>query len=273
MNEIAKIDSRYICARDNYSCQGLAHIDPVPLIPNQILFKKVDKNGETIDSNFVTSCKDCVSSEGAYKKPSFDYPGRLIAVTGPMYSQKSGSTKALYNKYCANRRLGGNEDYIWVKPQIDDRAIGYTKTHDDDLIQADLTIDSDRPDLALPTLLQYNVVAFDEAQFYSDRIIYVVHQLLKNGCLTIVNGLKLTAKRDLFGAMPYLLAEADDIVSLKAICNVCETVDYATRTKSFDLNSPSVKTGGSEQYYAVCPACDGGDDEKEFVKKSISQQE
>ena len=109
------------------------------------------------------------------------------------------------------------------------------------------------------------MIVIDEAQFFSERIIYLIHQLLKNECLVIINGLKLTAKRNFFGVMHYLLAEADEIVSLKAVCNICMRIDCATRTKSFDSNSPSINTGGVDKYYAVCPACDGGEDEKRFL--------
>jgi thymidine kinase len=232
----------------------------------------LDPDGEDIESNIILSCASCTDGQPAFQQPNITYSGRLIVITGPMYSQKSTTTKSFYNKYCAfSRLLNKKDNYAWVKPQIDDRKSGYTKTHDEDLIEA-ITIDSERPDLSIPTLKEYDIVAIDEAQFFSSRLIYVVQFLLKNGCLVIVNGLKLTARRDLFGVMPYLMAEADEIISLKAICNVCGLVDYATRTKSFDLNSPSVKTGGLEQYYAVCPTCDGGVDEEKYIKKFIQQE-
>jgi thymidine kinase len=270
------INYKYICGRDNYTCQNTscnARLDE-----NQVYFHRIDPNGEDIESNIVLSCNKC--DEGIamlgpliFQQPLTSFSGRLIVITGPMYSQKSTTTKSFYNKYCAfSRLLNKKNNYAWIKPQIDDRKSGYTKTHDEDLIEA-ITIDSKRPDLSIPALKEYDIVAIDEAQFFSSRLVYVVQFLLKNGCLVIVNGLKLTARRDLFGVMPYLMAEADEIISLKAICNVCGLVDYATRTKSFDLNSPSVKTGGLEQYYAVCPTCDGGVDEEEFIKKFVQQEQ
>ncbi len=91
--------------------------------------------------------------------------------------------------------------------------------------------------------------------------------MLKNNILVIINGLKMTAKRDLFGVMHYLMAEADEIISLKAVCNVCMRVDCATRTKTFIDDSPAVNTGGADKYYAVCSSCDGGMDEKHYLKE------
>lgn len=263
------INYKYICGRDNYTCQN--KLCNESLSENQVYFQKLDSKGEDIESNIILSCAYCTASEAQFQQPLLTFSGRLFVITGPMYSQKSTTTKSFYNKYCAFSRLFGKDNYIWVKPQIDDRKSGHTKTHDEELIKA-ITINSERPDLSLSKLMEYDIVAIDEAQFFSARLIYVVQQLLKKGCLVIANGLKLTARRDLFGVMHYLMAEADEIISLKAICNVCGLVDYATRTKSFDINAPSVKTGGLEQYYAVCPACDGGIDEEKFIKKSLYQE-
>jgi thymidine kinase len=123
------------------------------------------------------------------------------------------------------------------------------------------------------TLRKFKVIVIDEAQFFSERLIYLIHQLLKNGCIIIVNGLKLTAKRAIFGTMHYLLAEADEILSLKSVCNICGLIDYATRTKGFLTDSPSVDTGGAEKYYAACPACDGGEDERRFLQDFISAKQ
>jgi len=67
------------------------------------------------------------------------------------------------------------------------------------------------------------------------------------------------------------MTEVDESILLKTVCNVYGLVDYATKTKTFDPNPPSVETGGLEQYYAVCPACVGGANEKKFIKKSLYQ--
>lgn len=269
------INYKYICGRDNFTCQAIDC--DAPLDEGQLRFHRIDSSGEDIESNIVLACDKCDEDTArlgplCFQHPLTSFPGRLIVITGPMYSQKSTTTKSFYNKYCAfSRILNNKNNYAWVKPQVDDRKTGYTKTHDEELIEA-ITIDSERPDLSLDALKEYDIVAIDEAQFFSTRLIFVVQSLLKKGCLVIVNGLKLTARRDLFGIMNFLMAEADEIVSNKAICNVCGLVDYATRTKSFDINSPSVKTGGLEQYYAVCPTCDGGVDEKRYIEKFIQKE-
>ena len=64
--------------------------------------------------------------------------------------------------------------------------------------------------------------------------------------------------------MHYLLAFADEIISLKAVCNICNKIDSATRTRAFNKNNPTVKVGGASDYYVVCAECDGKHEEKKF---------
>lgn len=169
-----------------------------------------------------------------------------------MYATKSQTTRSIYDRYCVFRRQG-----IWVKPDTDNRCEGKTVTHDHRLIaNADLTVSAQNPETVLPQLVPYDVIVFDETQFFSEKIVGVVKTLLESGKIVIVNGLKLTAGDSIFGSMHYLLAFADEIISLKAVCNLCNRVDSATRTRAFNKNNPTVKVGGAGDYYVVCPECD-----------------
>lgn len=259
------IDVRYILGRDNYTCQACK--SPVT---EGMGFPKVDEHEEEILTNIVTVCAECSEllntttarigmKASLLKRPPHTFPGRLIVITGPMFAEKSTTTRSLYNKYKVF-----NTSHIWVKPDRDNLKEGYTRTHNEEKIAAH-TISAKRPDKHLKSLLQYDVIAIDEAQFFSDRLLYLIHQLLMNGALIIVNGLKLTTKRQIFGVMHYLLAEADEILNLKAVCSECKIIDTATRTKSYQ-DLPSVKTGGRDDYYAACPACDGRAYESDTIK-------
>jgi thymidine kinase len=177
--------------------------------------------------------------------------GLLIVITGPMYATKSQSTRAIFEKYCIFNRKG-----VWIKPDTDNRCAGKTVTHDNRVIASAITISSQEPELALADLIPYDVVVFDEAQFFSEKIVGVIKDLLGQGKIVIVNGLKLTAGDSIFGSMHFLLAFADEIISLKSVCNVCNAVDSATRTRAFNKNNPIVKVGGASDYYVVCPECD-----------------
>lgn len=238
------VDFRYIAGRDNYSCIYCGF----PFENSNINISILDPKLEANHSNVGVRCRnDC--SNTLINAPPLTLLGRLMVISGPMYSAKSTISKYLVDKY--TRIIGS---YRWVKPDIDIRGLGVT-THNQEEFEA-LVISASRPDMSLLELKKYSILIFDEAQFYSERILYVVHQLLKAGKLVIVNGLKLDYRRNLFGCMHYLLAEADEIISLKSICNICQEIDSATRTKKKSMDGPSIDIGGEEKYITVCVNCD-----------------
>lgn len=242
------LDTRYIYGRDNYSCVYCSKEFDIPI---KAYLNRIDESSGWDVSNVVTTCSPygCCNPNSKNYLPKTTFSGRLIVIASCMFSEKTTITRSLINKY--SRTIG---KYIWVKPDTDNRGVGIT-THNREEIEAE-TISAARPDKYLSKLLDYQIVAFDEVQFYSNRILYVIHQLLYNGKLVIVNGLKLDFKRNIFGMMHYLLAEADDIISPKSICNICNKIDVATRTKRKNETGPSIEIGGSDIYYAVCPDCD-----------------
>lgn len=264
------IDHKYIVGRDNHICQGcgvdLSDSDLAKKDLSGYLFKKIenfeDTSVEILPTNIALVCHRCDFYGKPIKQINLAFTGHLIVITGSMFSEKTTTSESYYHNYGVKYK-----NKVWIKPDRDDRAED-SVTHSGRKINA-YTISADRPDRYVDELKQYDVIVIDEAQFFSERIIFLIHQLLKNGCLVIINGLKLTARRDFFGVMHYLLAEADEIISLKAVCNVCMRIDCATRTKSFISNSSTVNIGGVDKYYAVCPACDGGEDEKRFLGQTI----
>lgn len=242
------IDFKYIVGRDNYSCVYCKK----ELEPEDICINKLDIKIDWCNSNAVVTCEPdgCpLKNDSSANLPQSAPPGRLIGIFSCMFSEKTTTTRSLINKYSLVY-----DNFIWVKPEVDIRGSGIT-THNKEEISAEI-ISSKRPDISLAKLLEYSIVAFDEVQFYSERIIYVIHQLLKHGKLVIVNGLKLDFKRNIFGVVHYLMAEADDIISPKSICNRCRKIDVATRTKKKNESGPTVEVGGSEMYFALCVDCD-----------------
>lgn len=243
-------DIRYICGRDNYSCV-FCEKD----CSEKFHISQLDSGDNWNASNLVITCQEGYcngSKKQKFNLPSDQVKGRLVVASGPMFSEKTTITRSLINKY--KQALG---NFLWVKPSRDDRGTGIT-THNKEEIPAHI-ISWERPDKHLSELFDSPIVAFDEVQFYSERILFVIHQLLKQGVLVIVNGLRLDFQRNHFGIMHYLLAEADDILALKAVCNSCGMIDVATRTKKRSHSGPSVETGGSDKYFSVCPNCDSSD--------------
>lgn len=105
--------------------------------------------------------------------------------------------------------------------------------------------------------LGYDVVGIDEGQFF-EGLATVVPALAKKQTI-IVSGLDMTYRGDPFGDMPTLLAIADRIDKLNAVCHSCgEDANLTQRLlngKPAPFSGPTVQVGGIETYEARCRSC------------------
>jgi thymidine kinase len=104
-----------------------------------------------------------------------------------------------------------------------------------------------------------HVVAIDEAQFLDDGIVDVSTSLAQRGRRVIVAGLDTDFRGEPFGPMPRLMAVAEMVDKLHAICVLCGAP--ATRTQRLIEGQPAawdsalIMVGGRETYEARCRAC------------------
>ncbi len=113
----------------------------------------------------------------------------------------------------------------------------------------------------LLTLLkpETTVVAIDEVQFFGWEITEICQQLADRGLRVIVAGLDMDFRGEPFGPMPVLMAQAEEIDKLQAICVVCGAP--ASRTQRLIdgrpamYDDPVILVGGSESYEARCRQC------------------
>jgi len=102
------------------------------------------------------------------------------------------------------------------------------------------------------------VVAIDEAQFFGNDLIPIVQELADRGLRVIVAGLDTDFRGEPFGPMPVLMAQAEKVDKLQAICMVCG--EPATRTQRLingepaNFHDPVVVVGAAEMYEARCRA-------------------
>jgi thymidine kinase len=100
------------------------------------------------------------------------------------------------------------------------------------------------------------VVAVDEAQFFDQDIIQIVQKMADNGLRVIVAGLDTDFRGEPFGPIPTLMAQAERVDKVHAICMVCG--EEASRTqrlldgKPARYDDPIVVIGASELYEARC---------------------
>lgn len=103
---------------------------------------------------------------------------------------------------------------------------------------------------------QTTVVGIDEAQFFDSKIVDVVEKLANNGLRVLVAGLDMNFKGEPFGCMPVLMAKAERVDKLQAICMVCGGPASRTQRlvngKPARYDDPVIIVGASEMYEARC---------------------
>ena len=167
--------------------------------------------------------------------------GWIEVISGCMFS---GKTEELIRRL--NRALIARQKVEIFKPSMDKRY------HDEQIIShSDRTIRSTPVDSAIDLLAMVgdcDVVGIDEAQFFDETIVSVCNTLANNGKRVIVAGLDMDYEGKPFGSMPNLLAVAEFVTKLHAIC--AQTGELASF--SFRLNESNTKVvlGEKDHYEA-----------------------
>jgi len=100
-----------------------------------------------------------------------------------------------------------------------------------------------------------NIVAFDETQFFGQWIIQAIKTLAwQFGLDVLVSGLDTDYKREGFGPMPEIMAIADEVHKLKAVCFECGQEAQFTQ-KLTGLTTSEIEVGNTEKYEARCGKC------------------
>ena len=103
------------------------------------------------------------------------------------------------------------------------------------------------------------VAAIDEAQFLDDQLVPLVNELADEGIRVIISGLDLDFRAEPFGPIPALIAQAERVDKLYAICVTCG--ENASRTQRLvngepaKYDDPVVIVGADEMYEARCRRC------------------
>jgi thymidine kinase len=179
--------------------------------------------------------------------------GIIEVVCGSMFS---GKTEELIRRV---RRAQIARQRVQVfKHALDDRyAIQTITSHNGARIEA-VPVTGSGEILALLEP-DTEVVAVDETQFLDDQIAAVAADLAGRGIRVILAGLDTNFRGDPFGPMPLLLALAEEVTKLQAICVVCGAP--ASRTQRLvggrpaQYSDPVVLIGAQEAYEARCRRC------------------
>lgn len=175
-----------------------------------------------------------------------DRRGWIEVICGSMFS---GKTEELIRRL--KRAKIANLKVEIFKPAIDTR---YDEikivSHDENAIQS-TPIDNSQTLLLMGQ--DVDVIGIDEAQFFDDELPNVCDELARRGVRVIVAGLDMDFLAKPFGQMPFLLAKADYITKLHAICVQCGNIaNYSYRIIP---NEEQIMLGAKNVYEPRCRVC------------------
>ncbi|MCE7061753.1 thymidine kinase [Dyadobacter sp. CY343] len=172
--------------------------------------------------------------------------GWIEVICGSMFS---GKTEELIRRL--NRAKIARQRIQIFKPALDKRY------HDENIVSHnDNSIRSIPVEMALQiTQLAEDceVVGLDEAQFFDEKIVEVCDGLANSGKRVIVAGLDMDYMGKPFGCMPQLMAIAEYVTKVHAICMVCGEV--ASHSYRISPSNERVLLGETEHYEARCRRC------------------
>jgi len=180
--------------------------------------------------------------------------GWIEVISGVMFSGKS---EELLRR--VRRALIARKRVQVFKSHLDDRygSVFNVTSHDGHSTQA-IPV-STSLQIAEAVLESTQVVAIDEAQFLDRGVVNVANALANRRIRVIVAGTDMDFRGEPFGPVPELLAVAEKIDKLHAICVRCG--DLATRNQRLidgrpaPAEGPTIQVGGSESYEARCRRC------------------
>jgi thymidine kinase len=178
------------------------------------------------------------------------HPGRIEVITGPMFSGKSEELiRRLKRAQIAKQRVA------CFKPDLDVRyhrsAIA---SHSAQTLEA-VTVANvgEMQTFLLPIVDRIDVVGVDEAQFLDSSLLRLAGELVHLGKRVLLAGLDTTFSGEPFAPIPDLMAVADEVTKLSAVCMLCGAP--AIHTQRLGSSQELVVVGAAGVYEARCRAC------------------
>ena len=172
--------------------------------------------------------------------------GQIEVICGSMFS---GKTEELIRRL--KRAQFAKQKVEIFKPCIDVRY------SEDKVVSHDAHAIQSKPIKTAEEMLNVNsdiqVVGIDEAQFFGETIVNVVTELSKRGIRVIIAGLDTDFLGKPFGPMPALMAIAEDVQKVHAICVKCGSL--ANHSHRLSKNDDLVVLGEKDIYEPLCREC------------------
>jgi len=191
--------------------------------------------------------------EDQYKRRGSEHHGWIEVICGSMFS---GKTEELIRR--VRRAQIARQKVQVFKPRLDDRYQA-EKVASHNGVHLDAVVVGAAKEILQLVDSDTAVVAIDEGQFFDWTVADVCDFLADNGRRVIIAGLDTDFRGEPFGPMPLLMAQAERVDKLQAICVVCGAP--ASRTQRLingqpaSYDDPVIMVGADEVYEARCRHC------------------
>jgi thymidine kinase len=180
--------------------------------------------------------------------------GWIELICGSMFS---GKTEELLRR--VRRAEIARKRIQLFKPTIDNRYGLHRLASHNGIVWEEVIVVQSAAEIAAHAHRDTEVVAIDEVQFFDWSIADVCNELANQGKRVIIAGLDQDFRGEPFGPMPLLMALAERVDKLHAICVVCGASASRTQRlidgKPARYDDPIILVGGSESYEARCRKC------------------
>jgi len=173
--------------------------------------------------------------------------GRIEVIAGPMFS---GKTSEMFRR--VRRAEIAKKKFRIFKIDFDNRFDEGAKVLSHDGAEENAVVVKKAEEI-LDLVEGVDVVGVDEGQFFGPEIVQICEELADRGLRVIVAGLDATSERKPFGPMPQLMAVAESVCKIKAVCMVCG--QDATHTYCKTHKEDDVLVGEKDEYEARCRSC------------------
>jgi thymidine kinase len=177
------------------------------------------------------------------------YLGRIEVIVGSMFS---GKTEELIRR--VKRAVLARQVVQAFKPRIDDRY-DPTRIVSHGAIAIDAVAVASSASLLKRVSDATQVVAVDEAQFFDRGIVEVIDLLADSGRRVIVAGLDQDWRGRPFAPIPELMAIAEEVMKVRAVCAACGGDASRSQRLRPDIDAATVLVGGADKYEPRCRAC------------------
>ena len=173
-------------------------------------------------------------------------PGWIEVICGSMFS---GKTEELIRRL--KRSIIADQKVVVFKPKID------TRYSEEEVVSHDAHSIKSVPVASSGEIIRkakgFEVVGVDEAQFFDEGLVDVVQELAGRGVRVIVAGLDMDYRGKPFGPMPTLMAVAEYVTKVHAICVRCG--DLAHHSHRLSKSDKLVELGEKDIYEPICRHC------------------